>query len=484
LLIGIIIISVIALFFVVILGRTLAFRPPRAAAGTAPLEAPPSAEALARLSQAIAIPTVCNQDYPKTDFAPFDKFFAFLQEAFPLFHKTCELTKINGYALVYRWKGADPDLKPLALIAHYDVVPIEKGTEDQWKYPGFSGAIAEGRVWGRGALDIKSQLTSHLEAAENLMRRGFTPRRDIYFAYGQDEEIGGAEGASKVVEYFTEKGIRLEGLVDEGGLLVTGIVKSIKAPLALIGLGEKGMCDYEFTVEGTGGHSSMPPPHTALGKAAEAIRAIERRPMPPKLSVPTELFLRNIAGEMGFVIRMAVANLWLFKPLLLSILAKSPATNALVRTTFAATMAQASDAPNVLPQKARFVINSRLMTGDSTDAVAAHLMEAAAPAGEVTIRKLKPSEPSAISSHTSYTYGKLAALTLEFYPNAIVTPYLMVAASDSRKYTGLSDSVYRFTPMLISNEERATIHSTNESLSIENYGRMIAFYERFIEEFD
>jgi carboxypeptidase PM20D1 len=464
--------------------RTLVFKPPRGQAEAEPPDCgEPPPEALDRLSRAITFPTICTQDYAGTDFAPFEGFIAFLEEAFPLFHRTCEARRINDYALVYRWKGRDPSLKPVMLTAHYDVVPVDADTRGEWTHPGFSGARAEGRIWGRGALDIKSQLMAHLEAAEALIREGFVPKRDFYFVYGQDEETGGRNGAYRAADYFAEQGIRFAGVLDEGGFVVSGILRGIKTPLAMIGIAEKGFCNYELTLEGEGGHSSMPPAHSALGYAAKLIAAIETHPLGPRLSLPAALMLRNIAGEMGFMVRMAVANLWLFRPLLLWILGRNPLTNAMVRTTFAATMARAGDAANVLPRRARAVINVRLLPGDSIASVEEHFKKLGKGL-PLSIRTLAAEEASRVSPAEGPLYDRITALIGEIYPGALATPYLVMGGTDARKYYRVCDHVYRFTPILVTNEERNTVHGINESISTVNYGRMIRFYRRLIGSFD
>ena len=473
-------------FIAAVLIRAFLFHPPRGRPDAAPYdpgEIPQ--EVLARLSKAISLPTICAQDYEKTDFAPFDGFIAFLAEAFPLFHQNCDLRRINGYALVYHWKGADPSLLPMMFTAHYDVVPVEAGTEAEWKHPPFSGAVAQGRIWGRGTLDIKSQITAHIEAAEALMRRGFVPKRDFYFVYGQDEETGGRNGAYKAADYFAERGIRFEGVLDEGGFAVSGVLKGVASPLALIGVAEKGHANYELTLEGEGGHSSMPPAHTALGNAARLIAAIESRPLPLRLTAPVLRLLRNIAGEMGFVVRMAVANIGIFKPLILKILSANHVTNAMARSTFAATMACAGSAPNVLPQKAQAVINVRLLPGDSVEGVSAYFKKIAGKLKlPLTVRTLSAEEPSQLSPAEGKVWRRLVALIDEVFPGVISSPYLVMGGTDARKYYKVCDHVYRFTPMLVTNEEKDTAHSTNESVTIANYGRMIYFFTRFIEGFD
>jgi carboxypeptidase PM20D1 len=193
--------------------------------------------------------------------------------------------------------------------------------------------------------------------------------------------------------------------------------------------------------------------------------------------------LRTIACEMGFVVRMAMANLWLFRPLLLRVLSRNAATNAMVRTTFAATMSRAGDAPNVLPQKAAATVNVRLLHGDTLDSVEAHFRHLAGDPA-LAVRRGADVEASARSPVDSALFRRLQSLIAEVYPAAITTPYLVMGGTDSRKYYPVCDNVYRFTPILVSNDEKNTMHSTNESLSIANYGRMIYFFTRFIEGFD
>lgn len=477
------VLALIVVLAVVVLVRTLMFKPP-VSQQLPPIEVtPPTQDVLSRITKAISIPTVCGQRYADTDFAPFDEYIAFLQEAYPLFHQTTNLTRINTYALVYCWEGSDASLAPMMLTAHYDVVPVLAETAAEWEYPGFSGRIAAGRIWGRGTLDIKTQMLAQIEAAEELMRVGFTPKRSFYFVYGQDEEIGGFEGATRVAAWFEENGIQLEGVLDEGGIAVTGVIKGVAAPLALVGVAEKGMCNYKVRFLGAGGHSSMPPPHTALGVLSRFITKLEGKPLPTRLTAPAEEMLRNISGEMGFVVRMAVANLWLFRPILLGILSKSPATNAMVRTTFAATMSSASSAANVLPNVASATVNVRLLPGDTTDEVAAYFRKLA---GDPNLSIEKPvfAEPSPISPSSSTAYDKIAAQISKVWPGIITTPYLVMGGTDSRKYYNVTPNVYRFTPMLVTNEEKDTMHNVNESTTVENYARMIVFFEGFIRDFD
>lgn len=471
------------LLVAVVLVRTFLLRPqPHGSDASALVEESAPPPALERLSGAIQIPTVSHARQEDTDFSVFDAYIAYMQEAFPLFHQRCSLERVNGYGLVYRWQGKDVSLPPLMLTAHYDVVPLATGTEKDWKYPGFSGKIAEGRVWGRGTLDIKSQMTAHMEAAESLMKEGFVPQRDCLFVYGHDEEVDGLEGALKIAEYFQQKNILLDSVLDEGGIALYEAMPGIKPPLALIGVAEKGYCDYELTTLGSGGHSSMPPNHTALGHLSRLICRVENHPMPARITGIVEGMLRNIACEMGFMVRMAVANLWLFRPLLLKVLKGSPATAAMIRTTFAATMCTASNASNVLPAKATATVNVRLLPGDTSSAVRRHIL--ALQKEPVEIAMSGTDEPSEISPMEGPAYERLLRCVNSVFPMAIATPYLVMGGTDARKYSALCRNIYRFTPALITNEEKDSMHNINESIRVEEYGRMIRFFELYLREYD
>jgi carboxypeptidase PM20D1 len=491
-----IVLAVVVALIAVVLVRTFSFHPPAAPPqNVSDFDPGPVApEVIERLSAAIRIPTLSNLDYEATDFAPFDTFRALLTERFPLFHERCELEVVNGYSLIYRWPkgGNNADTPagditgapgPIALMAHYDVVPVEEGTEQDWEQPPFSGALVDGVVWGRGTLDIKTQVLAQMEAAENLMRAGFLPTRDIYFCYGHDEEVGGEQGAALIVERLKERGVRFAGVLDEGGIVVTGALSSVNIPIGLIGTAEKGISNYQFKVKGSGGHSSMPPKNTSLGLAAKLITLIERHPLPLRLTTPVEAMLHKISGEMGFVVRMAVANLWLFRPLLLRIFAANPTTNSMVRTTFAVTMAAASDACNVLPQVSSFNVNVRILPGETTQDVQQHFERLIAQAGlDATVEPILAQEPSPVSPVDSAFYRFVEQLASELYPSALISPYLVMGGTDSRQFYALSDHVLRFTPIHITEEDRQHIHSTNECISVKNYGRMIAFYERLLQE--
>ena len=353
----------------------------------------PAEKAIRRFAGGIRIPTISNEFYEETNFGPFEEFMRYLSDSYPEVYKVMDTDTINTYGMIFHWKGKNSTLKPVLFLSHYDVVPVigydQSITTDtifqlndkplppiqsyatKWDYPPFSGAVINGRIYGRGTLDMKCMLFSLMEGADNLIAEGFQPERDIWFAFGHDEEVSGRQGAVKIAEYFKNKELNFDAIYDEGGIIAapSSAIESIKVPLGLVGTGEKGFLTLRLTIKGMGGHSSMPPEKSSLIYAAEIIEKLNNNQFPAQIISPIAAFFDNVGNEMGFFSRMTIANQWLLRPLLLSTMEKSPASNALVRTTTAITMAKGSDAANVLASEAEVTVNFRILPGDSVSGV-------------------------------------------------------------------------------------------------------------------
>ena len=256
----------------VVLERTFTFRSRQPAAAPVAVEPLDTAALAQRLAGALRFKTVSYQDSTQFDAREFTGFQAYLRATFPRVHAALKLEKVNGYGLLYEWTGSDPNLPPIILLAHQDVVPVEPGTESRWTEPPFEGRIAGGYVWGRGALDDKGSLVGTLEAVEHIIAADAKPRRTVYLAFGYDEEVGGRRGAAHIAELLASRNVHPEFVLDEGGALTTGMVAGISAPVALVGIAEKGYVTVALTAQAEGGHSSMPPDETAVGMLAWASR--------------------------------------------------------------------------------------------------------------------------------------------------------------------------------------------------------------------
>lgn len=439
----------------------------------------------ARLAQALPFRTVSSQDRSQFSRDAFLGLHQYLAKTFPETHRTLQRELINDYSLLYTWVGTDPTLSPIVLLGHLDVVPVEAATEKEWTYPPFSGTIADGYIWGRGTMDDKVAVLGPLEAVEHMLRQRYTPRRTVLLAFGHDEEVGGQAGAKAIAARLAQTGARPAFILDEGMAILEGIVPGVDRPIASIGLAEKGYLSVELIAEGTGGHSSMPPAHTSVGILASAIHALESHPMAAHTEGSAGALFQFLGPELLIGHRVALANLWLFDPILKLLLDRSPPTRALIRTTFAATMLEGSSKENVLPQRARAVVNVRVHPSDTTERVIEHMTRVI---GDPRVIVRRPpgimSEPSAVSPIESPAFTTLQRTIGQQFPEVIVAPGLVLGATDSRHYQLLSEYIYRFLPLRVTAQDMVRIHGVNERLAVGNYADVVAFYIRLIRNFN
>jgi carboxypeptidase PM20D1 len=432
------------------------------------------------LSGAIKFATISKQD-SGPELVPMRALHAYLAQIFPRTYATLSHEVVDPASLLFQWTGADSTLEPIVMMSHLDVVPVEAGSESAWTHPPFSGDIADGFVWGRGTLDDKVGVLSTLEAVEALVNRGFKPRRTIYLAFGDDEEVEG-KGAGAIVALLKRRGVHPLVAIDEGSAIVRGIIPNITRPAGLIGIAEKGHMSVKLTVASAGGHSSMPPARTAVGVLAQAIDRLEKNPLPAKLDGAAEGMLGEIGREMPLASRIVMANLWLTRPLVIRSMSRSPATNASLRTTTAPTMIQGSPKENVLPIRAQAIVNFRIIPGETPESVIEHVRRVVNDSA-VAITLAEPATPpSPVSSTTSVSYRTLARDIRVLEPNAIVAPSLVVGATDSRQYGGYARDVYRFLPMQIGPSDLERVHGTNERIGVHDYARGVAFMTLLISD--
>ncbi len=444
--------------------------------------------AVQRFAKSLRIKTISYQNPEDRDPNAIIEFHQFLQQSFPLLHQQLELTKINQYSLLYHWKAEQNSmpqqskLKPILLMAHFDVVPINPTTLDQWRYPPFDGKVAEQTIWGRGSLDDKSAVVSLMEAVEQLLASGFKPNRDIYIAFGHDEEVGGLEGAAKTAQYLKSKGVEFDFVLDEGGFLTQGIIKGVETPIGLIGVAEKGYLSLKLTTQSAGGHSSVPPDITSIGRLSQALVAIEKHPFKPRLVAATRGLLQTLGQQMPFTKRLVMANLWLFEPFVLQQMSHSPLTNASIRTTQALTVFNAGSKENVLPTEASAIVNLRLLPGDNLQQVQ-NQVEKSINDPLVKIESLGGIEATSISNIASNNFDLLGKTLLQVSPEVdiVIAPNLLVGGTDSKHFTALAENVYRLNGVKVDQKSFSGFHGINEHLSIDEYKRSINFYYQLIQ---
>ncbi len=449
----------------------------------APLERVPvdAQKAAERLATAIRFKTVSDFTAPDLNADAFAKLHAHMAASFPAFHAAARREIVGKYSLLYTWEGSDPKAAPIALLAHQDVVPISPGTEAAWQAPPFDGVIRDGFVWGRGSWDDKGSLFAILEAAEQLAKEGFRPRQTIYFAFGHDEEVGGQRGAKAIADLLAARGVKLDFVLDEGLLILDGVLKGLDKPAALIGVAEKGYATLVLKTTATSGHASLPPKQTAIGMMSAALAKLEQQQMPVQMRGSLLEMFETLAPEMNALNRVALSNLWLFKPLVASDMARTPTTDASIRTTTALTIFNAGNKDNVLPANAEASVNFRLLPGDTQATVIDHVRRVVNN-DRITIEPFPGNnDPPPVTGTTSFAYRALNQSIREVFPDVVVAPSLLISSTDSRNYSAVTDKVFRFLPIRVKPDDLSRFHGTNERLALDNYADMIRFYRRLIQ---
>lgn len=435
----------------------------------------------AHLQGMVRIPTVSHPDCADMDFDRFRELHAYIEATYPLVHKTLEKEVLGRGALLYRWKGnGTSDKLPLLLMAHQDVVP--EGDHSAWKYPPYSGEIAEGKVWGRGTTDSKCNIMAHMEAIEYLIGTGFTPSYDLYLAYGYNEEImGGPEPAAKLIaDTLKARGITLGMVIDECGGPGDGEGSGLNSPCCQIIVSEKGYADYEFSATDKGGHSCMPAATGALTAIAKTILALEANWMPTRAIPAVKNFYHAVAPLMKDADKAALlsdvdANWEALQP----IIAADRNLSAMFRSTTAITMASGSAQANILPEKATLTVNCRFLEGDTVESML-DFYRSIAPEG-VEVKLLKGNN----LCHTSPMddmYRLLEDVTHEMYPDMPCVPGYLLGGTDSRYYTAVSEHVYRYGSFY-GNKNWGPAHSVNEAIPLDVLTGGPTFFEKLITKY-
>lgn len=439
------------------------------------------AKSIENLSASIRFKTISHPDYEKFDYKEFEYFLAWLESNYALIFANLEKKYIEK-SLLLKWHGTDPSLDPILLTGHYDVVPVRSNSNRTWQQAPFSGVIDDEYIWGRGALDDKSGVIAIMEAVDYLLKSNFVPERTVYLSFGHDEEIGGARGAAKVVEYLISEGIQLEWSLDEGSFLLKDIIPGVNKSVAVINVAEKGSLNLQIVGKSSGGHSSMPPSNSSVGYLAEAITKLEKNPLPGGLEGISLALFDEVSRHMPFENKILFANLWLFEPLIDRLLSKSPSMNAVLRTTTAATMLSASERANVLATEAIGTVNFRLHPRDNPASVTQYVQDLVAN-DNVEIKPLgRGTLASPVSDWNAEGYRIISDSVRAVYGDIIVVPGLMVGGSDSKHYAKVAKNSFRFNPFPLAAEELSGLHGIDERIRKEDFVNGIRSYIKIIQK--
>ncbi|WP_282824540.1 M20/M25/M40 family metallo-hydrolase [Gulosibacter sediminis] len=430
-----------------------------------------------RLSRMIQVRTV-SAELDARGREPFEAFVSLLAELYPRIHASLELERITDFGLLYRWPGATPTADPVVLMAHYDVVPVDES--DPWTHPPFEGRIEGGSVYGRGALDDKGPLVVLLDAVENLLADEFVPARDVYLSFGGNEETFGA-AAQAIVEVFRERGLTPWLVLDEGGAVTDAPLPFVQGLAAMVGVGEKGVATVRLTARSDGGHASTPPPLTAVGRVSRAVSRLTPTTftarVPAAITRMLGLFTTRSTGVGRLLYRMLAAWPWLNARVFARLGGEAA---ALVRTTVAPTKITGGTAHNVLPSQAEAVVNLRLALGETVAGTVRRLQRRIADRS-VAVEVLEGSDASPESPSDVPQFALIADAVRVSHPAAITVPYVTMAATDSRYFHQICPATYRFAPLLMNAEQRASIHGVAERVDIAELERGERFHRALIE---
>ncbi|SHO59492.1 M20 family peptidase [Algoriphagus zhangzhouensis] len=448
--------------------------------------------AVKRLSKAVTFPTISNQDRDDFDTKAFLDYHKFLEQAYPLVHKTLKKEVLGDprpYSLLYTWEGTDPSLEPALFYAHQDVVPVPADSRDQWEVDPFAGTVKDGYIWGRGVLDDKNQIHGILEAAEMRIKEGWQPSRTIYFVFGQDEEVGGPEGAKYIADVLEQRGIkRFSYVMDESAPLTPGIFPGIEENTALIGIAQKGFISLELAMNGVGGHSSQPPVESNIGILAKAITKLEAAQFPYRIHPAVRSQYRYLGPELDEKLQPLFAAVAFGKDgemtdleeQFIETMSQNQVTRAMLHTTIAVSMFNAGIKDNVLPPAATAVVNFRPMPGDTPEVIIQHVKDAIQD-DRITIRDISASTPATnIAEVGNPAYNMLEKTIRQIWGNdLLVSPFFVIGGSDSKHFQArpFAPDVYTITALQLENtKEFEGFHGVNERILVGEYGKSIGFF--------
>ena len=428
-----------------------------------------------KLSVILRFPTIAGTESFTEDPAAFAACRKAIHGLFPKLAENCERHLIAGRGLVYHWRG-QTSRKPWVLMAHYDVVPAP---QEGWDRPPFSGDIEGGFVHGRGAVDTKGSLAAMLEAAEGLIAEGFVPPQDIYFCFSADEETYGPT-TGEIIRWLKARDASPDFVLDEGGWLDRGIAPGYPGLCAMVGVAEKGMANITLSVSGQGGHASQPPRESQAIVLAKAIARLHKKPWPMAVKSPVREALHILSHKSAWPYRLIYRYPELFSQLITGYAKKRNGLLPLFQTTCAVTQLKGSDAANVLPATVTAGLDLRILPGESREQAAEHVRRAISD-DRVKVTLVAGNDPSPVSETTGPAFERICRAAEATWPGILTLPELMTGATDAYHYSLFCPRVYRFSPMMLSAEIKATVHATNERIPIKALEEMVVFYRNLMK---
>ncbi len=367
-----------------------------------------------------------------------------------------------GRANIYARLSGDGSKRPIILLNHMDVV---RAAPSNWELPPFSGAIKDGYVWGRGALDMKGMGIVELMSLLALKRQQVPLKRDIIFLATADEEKGGRLGAEWFVQNHWDLIKDAEYLLNEFGWI---FIENDRVKYYAVDVAEKAPCWLKISFSGTPGHGSMPRTDTSVNRLIHALERILAFQTPLKVVPPVDEYFATLAlledpPKSGLLanIRQTIQDPEAVAPLL-----QNPFFNAILRNTISVTVLEGSSKTNVIPATASAHLDCRLLPGQDPEEFIGQLKRVIDDPS-VQIERLLNFPTSSSPTDTEF-YRMVSGVIKEFDTSAVVVPMLLSGFTDTHYFRERGISGYGFVPFKISFADLGLIHGNNERVSVEN----------------
>lgn len=428
-----------------------------------------------KLQKMIQCKTVSVKDsYDDTEFA---KLRTVMEELFPLVHKVAEKRTFGDDCWMYCIPGEDMN-RNIMLMSHHDVVAVD----GEWKYDGFSGEIAEEKVWGRGTVDTKTPLFAEFSALEELLSEGYKPACNVYIGSSHNEEIAG-DGVPKAFAYFKEKGITFEAILDEGGAVIDPPVGGMKVEkCAMVAVHEKGFFHLNCTAMTGSGHAGLTAGQktTPVERMSAFIHEISSKNIFIRRFNPqiTAMFT-HMAPHCKFPMNVVFGNLWLFGGVLKKIMPSlSPAAGGLLGTTCVFNKVEGSAEAKSCTARAT------LRPVDSTDwKVDLQRFMDVAKKYDITVEVDEKSEYHEPADMTKPQLAYTFECIKKVFPAYPPIPMILPAGTDARHFTEICPCVVRFAPIRLSAQQLASVHSENENIDVDAIADAVEFYKQFVKNY-
>ncbi|KAK4701729.1 Gly-Xaa carboxypeptidase, partial [Phenoliferia sp. Uapishka_3] len=428
----------------------------------------------------------------------------YLEKTFPMLHEKLSLEMVAVYGRLYTWEGSNKSLKPMILMAHQDVVPVNPSTVNQWTYEPFSGhQDSEGWIWGRGSADCKNTLVGILAAVEQLVSEGFEPERTIILSFGFDEEIGGSRSAAPlsaaIQKRYGPDSMLL--ILDEG---FTGVDVDYGRTFARLGMAEKGAFSLSLDVLTPGGHSSVPHGrHTGIGILSLLLVELEKNPASVNLKEGNPLlsYLSCAAdfGEVDKDLKKKIRNPKKWEKLGVEMAESDETVRAFLGTTQAADLISGGVKVNALPEFTSATVNYRIDFLSSTEETFSRIEAILAPvvkslnltfsvkgsheavSNSVVRLDIVPGsdlEPAPLTPQEGSAWELMGSTVRHVWEDAVVAPSGMIANTDTKHYWPLTNNIYRFVPASL--ELIKNFHTVDERIHVDAHLSSIRFFYKLM----